>query len=144
MGDYVDRGYYSVETVTLVMCLKVRYRDKVPSRETMSPADYAGVWILRRMPPKVRPQTSNTLQICSLPSLTCLIENEYFAHVGALPSGYSRCIRVLDRLQEVPQGPICDLLWSDPDVAVDGGLAHGAQVTLLDKISPSSLIIQMG
>jgi serine/threonine-protein phosphatase 2A catalytic subunit len=29
LGDYVDRGYYSVETATLVTCLKVRYRDRV-------------------------------------------------------------------------------------------------------------------
>lgn len=29
MGDYVDRGYYSVETVSLLVALKVRFRDRI-------------------------------------------------------------------------------------------------------------------
>ena len=29
MGDYVDRGYYSVETWLLLLCLKVAYPDRI-------------------------------------------------------------------------------------------------------------------
>ena len=29
MGDYVDRGYYSVEVVELLVCLKVKYPNRI-------------------------------------------------------------------------------------------------------------------
>ena len=29
MGDYVDRGYYSVESVSLLVCLKVRFPNRI-------------------------------------------------------------------------------------------------------------------
>lgn len=29
LGDYVDRGYYSVETMSLLICYKLRYPDRI-------------------------------------------------------------------------------------------------------------------
>jgi len=29
IGDFVDRGYNSVETITLLFCLKVKYPDRI-------------------------------------------------------------------------------------------------------------------
>ena len=50
--------------------------------------------------------------------LTALVENQIFCLHGGLSPSVDALdhIRQLDRVQEVPhEGPMCDLLWSDPD-----------------------------
>ncbi len=65
-GDYVDRGYYSVESVCLLVAFKVKYPDKVwmirgnhESRQITQVeffslvVSFSGLWVLWRMSPKI-------------------------------------------------------------------------------------------
>lgn len=59
-------------------------------------------------------------------SLGALIDNQVFAvHGGLSPSINSLDqIRLIDRKKEVPhEGPMCDLLWSDPEEVNGWGLS---------------------
>ncbi|KAG6492369.1 hypothetical protein ZIOFF_047332 [Zingiber officinale] len=65
--------------------------------------------------------------------LTALVESEIFClHGGLSPSIETLdSIRNFDRVQEVPhEGPMCDLLWSDPDDRCGWGISpRGAGYT---------------
>ncbi|CAE6952534.1 PP2A4 [Symbiodinium sp. KB8] len=122
MGDYVDRGYYSVETVTLVVALKVRY----PSRVTVLRGNHESRQITQvygfydeclRKYGSVSVWKMFTDLFDYMP-LSALVEGVIFCpHGGLSPSIDSLdAVKALDRVQEVPhEGPMCDLLWSDPD-----------------------------
>ena len=137
MGDYVDRGYYSVEVVTLLVALKVRFRDRIfilrGNHESRQITQVYGFYdeCLRKY------GTANVWKYFTdlfdyLP-LTAVVENQIFALHGGLSPSLDTLdqIRILDRVQEVPhEGPMCDLLWSDPDDRKGWGISpRGAGYT---------------
>lgn len=71
--------------------------------------------------------------------LTAVIEEQIFCLHGGLSPSIDTLdnIRQLDRVQEVPhEGPMCDLLWSDPDDRRGWGISpRGAGYTFGTDIS---------
>ncbi|RHZ22742.1 hypothetical protein DYB26_014960, partial [Aphanomyces astaci] len=143
MGDYVDRGYYSVETVTLLVALKVRYKDRVfilrgnhESRQITQVYGFYDECLRKYGTPNVWRQFTEVFDY--LP-LTAVVENQIFCLHGGLSPSIDTLdhIRALDRVQEVPhEGPMCDLLWSDPDDRSGWGISpRGAGYTFGQDIS---------
>jgi serine/threonine-protein phosphatase 2A catalytic subunit len=143
MGDYVDRGYYSIETVQLLVVLKVRYQERVTilrgNHESRQITQVYGFYdeCLRKY--------GNTnvwkyfTDLFDYLPLTALIEKQIFClHGGLSPSSDTlKDIMDQDRVQEVPhEGPMCDLLWSDPDDRIGWGISpRGAGYTFGQDIS---------
>eukprot|EP00004_Rigifila_ramosa_P028800 TRINITY_DN98_c0_g1_i1.p1 TRINITY_DN98_c0_g1~~TRINITY_DN98_c0_g1_i1.p1 ORF type:complete len:303 (+),score=55.38 TRINITY_DN98_c0_g1_i1:45-911(+) len=143
MGDYVDRGYYSVETVTLLVALKVRYRNRITilrgnheSRQITQVYGFYDECLRKYGSPNVWKMFTELFDY--LP-LTATVEHSIFClHGGLSPSIDSLDhIRSLDRIQEVPhEGPMCDLLWSDPGENMGWGISpRGAGSTFGADVS---------
>lgn len=143
MGDYVDRGYHSVETFSLLMSLKVRYPSRITvlrgNHESRQTTQVYGFYdeCLRKYGNANVWKYFTDLFDC-LP-LTAVVDSEIFCLHGGLSPSIDTLdhIRALDRLQEVPhEGPMCDLLWSDPDERGGWGLSpRGAGYTFGQDIS---------
>ncbi|GFZ00108.1 protein phosphatase 2A-2 [Actinidia rufa] len=137
MGDYVDRGYYSVETVTLLVALKVRYRDRITilrgnheSRQITQVYGFYDECLRKYGNANVWKYFTDLFDY--LP-LTALIESQIFCLHGGLSPSLDTLdnIRALDRIQEVPhEGPMCDLLWSDPDDRCGWGISPPHQLVM--------------
>ncbi|KAI0244041.1 phosphoprotein phosphatase PP4 catalytic subunit, partial [Massospora cicadina] len=122
LGDFVDRGYNSVETFLLLLALKVRYPDRMTlirgNHESRQITQVYGFYdeCFRKY------GSANVWKYCcevfDFLSLAAIIDDKVFCVHGGLSPSVTTLdqIRMIDRKQEVPhEGAMCDLLWSDPE-----------------------------
>ena len=130
MGDYVDRGYHSIETLSLLLLLKIRYPTRIYLTrgnhesteitqlygfydECVQKFGNANVW-------KMFTELFNYLPI------SAIVNNKIFCLHGGLSPDIETIdeIRKIDRRRDVPSsGAMCDLLWSDPEERVGWGVS---------------------
>lgn len=125
LGNYINRGEHSIETMCLLLCYKIKYPDRVfllrGNHESRGPSGryglydnckrFSGSWIWRRF-----------LDLFNILPVAAIIDSNIFCvHGGISPDLQSMDqIRQLPRPSEVPkEGLLCDLLWSDPSPFVD-------------------------
>ncbi|XP_017045128.1 serine/threonine-protein phosphatase alpha-3 isoform [Drosophila ficusphila] len=121
LGDYVDRGKQSIETLTLLLALKARHPQNFyllrGNHECSSLNHFYGFYdeCKRRFTVKLW-RTFVDCYNC-LP-LAAIIEKTIFCcHGGLSPHLFSMSqIMKIERPLEIPEsGLVCDILWSDPD-----------------------------
>jgi len=143
MGDYVDRGYYSVETVTLLLLYKIRYPERLhilrgnhESRQITQVYGFYDECVRKYGTSRVWEMFTDLFDF--LP-LSAVVEQEIFClHGGLSPSLDTIAhIRALERVREIPhEGAMCDLLWSDPEDRVGWGVSsRGAGFTFGQDMS---------
>lgn len=122
MGDYVDRGYHSVETISLLFALKVRYPSRITllrgNHESRSLTKVYGFYdeCLQKfssyLPYKYFMETFDLLPLCAVVG-----DSLFLVHGGISPE-LDRIdnLNLIERRMEIPNDSIVsDLMWSDPN-----------------------------
>merc|ERR1711976_510032 len=122
MGDFVDRGYNSVETFQLLLCLKLKYPHCITllrgNHETRGVTSVYGFYeeTMRKY------GNANPWKYCTevfdYLGIGAVIEGKIFCIHGGLSPQIKTLdqVRLIDRRMEVPhEGPFSDLMWSDPE-----------------------------
>lgn len=122
MGDFVDRGYNSVETFELLLLLKIRYSAYITllrgNHETRQITQVYGFYdeCLRKY------GNANPWKYCTeifdYLTISAIVENSIFCVHGGLSPDIKLLdqIRTINRVMEIPhEGAFGDLVWSDPE-----------------------------
>ncbi|XP_073421447.1 serine/threonine-protein phosphatase PP1-gamma catalytic subunit [Dendrobates tinctorius] len=126
LGDYVDRGKQSLETICLLLAYKIKYPENFfllrGNHECASINRIYGFYDECKRRYNIKLWKTFTDCFNCLPIAAIVDEKIFCCHGGLSPDLQSmEQIRRIMRPTDVPdQGLLCDLLWSDPDKDVLG------------------------
>lgn len=126
LGDYVDRGKQSIETICLLLAYKIKYKENFfllrGNHECASINRIYGFFDECKRRFNVRVWKTFTECFNCLPVAALIDEKILCMHGGISPDLKNLDqIRNIARPVDVPdQGLLCDLLWADPDRDLEG------------------------
>mmetsp|Transcript_11754 Transcript_11754/g.36512 ORF Transcript_11754/g.36512 Transcript_11754/m.36512 type:complete len:309 (-) Transcript_11754:94-1020(-) len=122
MGDMVDRGYNSVETLSLLLVLKVRYADRITllrgNHESRQVTSVYGFYDECQKKFGGSEVWTACMDVFDCLPIGALIDGKTLCVHGGLSPSIRRLdqMRLIDRRMEIPtEGPFSDIVWSDPD-----------------------------